>query len=58
MVYGVLAYMYEKQDSQAFDQVKALDFKTRFLQDVNEIKQQEVILNTRLNPNYSINAFR
>lgn len=58
MVFGVLAQMYSKQDSQAFDAVKALDFQTRFDKDVNEIKQQETIIVDRLRPNYSVQAFR
>ena len=56
--YGVLEQMYSKQDSQAFDQVKALDFKMIFLKDLDEIKQQEVILDNRLHPNYSMDGFR
>ncbi len=58
MVNGVLAQMYQKQDSQAFDAVKSLDFQGRFLVDVNEIKQQETILTNRLRPNHSTDAFR
>ena len=58
MVNGVLAQMYAKQDSQAFDAVKTLDFQARFDKDVNEIKQQETIVMDRLRPNYSVQAFR
>ena len=58
MLYGVLHQMYSKQDSQAFDQVKALDFKARFDKDVDEIKQQEAIIHNRLRPNNSVDAFR
>lgn len=58
IVNGVLAQMYSKQDTQAFDQVKALDFQARFKADIDEIKQQEVIINQKLNPNASLDAFR
>lgn len=58
MLNGILMYMYRKQDSQTFDEVKALDYELKFKQDIDEIKQQEVILNQKLNPNNSLDAFR
>lgn len=56
--HGVLELMYAKQDSQTFDQVKSIDYKNRFLQDLDEIKQQETYINQRLSANYSLDGFR
>lgn len=56
--YGVLEQMYSKQDSQAFDEVKALDYKALFLKDLDEIKQQETIVTNRLRVNSSLDGFR
>jgi hypothetical protein len=58
MVNGVLWQMYSKQDAQAFDGEKAKDYQVRFLTDVDEIKQQEIILDQRLKVNHSMDAFR
>jgi hypothetical protein len=58
MLNGILAQMYSKQDSQTFDAVKALDFEMRYKADVDEIKQQETVLDQRLKPNHSMDAFR
>jgi hypothetical protein len=55
---GVLSLMYAKQDSQTFDAVKSIDYKTRFLEDLDEIKQSEAILDNRLRANSSLDAFR
>lgn len=55
---GVLELMYRKQDSQTFDAVKAVDYHTKFLLDLDEIKQSEAILDNRLRANASLNAFR
>jgi hypothetical protein len=55
---GVLEQMYSKQDVEAFDLAKAAQYRTQFLEDINEIKQQEIILDQRLKPNYSLDAFR
>jgi len=55
---GVLMHMYSKQDSEAFDGAKMLKFKEAFLQDIDEIKQQETQLEEYLRPNYSLSAFR
>lgn len=57
-VNGVLWQMYSKQDSQTFDGIKATEYQQMFLRDVDEIKQQEVILDQRLHPNNSNEAFR
>jgi Flp pilus assembly CpaF family ATPase len=57
MLNGILSYMYSKQDTQTFDEVKALDYRQKFLADIDEIKQQEAILDNRLRPNYSMSAF-
>jgi|ERR1019366_2959487 hypothetical protein len=54
---GVLAQMYMKQ-SEAYDHNKAIDYETRFKQDLNEIKRSESLLNEMLRPNYSTLAFR
>lgn len=58
MLNGILWLMYSKQDTQTFDAVKALDYRQRFLEDISEIKQQEVILDQMLHPNHSMDAFR
>ena len=58
MINGILWQMYSKQDSQTFDGEKAVAYQARFLADVDEIKQQETILDQRLKPNHSLDAFR
>jgi len=55
---GVLSLMYAKQDAQTFDAVKTVDYKTRFLADLDEIKQSEALLDNRLRANSSLDAFR
>lgn len=58
MLNGILYWMYSKQDSQTFDAAKALDFKSKFMEDVDYIKQQDTLLDNRLRPNSSLDAFR
>lgn len=58
MLNGILSLMYAKQDSQTFDAVKTLDYATKYKVDIDEIKQQESILDQRLKPNNSQDAFR
>jgi len=58
MINGILWQMYSKQDAETFDGVKAVDYKTMWLSDLDEIKQQETILDQRLRVNFSMNAFR
>lgn len=58
MINGILWQMYSKQDADTVDKVKAEEYRQAFLRDVDEIKQQEVILDSMLRPNYSIAAFR
>ena len=55
---GVLALMYKKQDSQAFDAVKVVDYSTQFKLDLDEIKQSEALLDNRTRSNGSMAAFR
>jgi hypothetical protein len=55
---GVLEQMYSKQDSEAFDGKKAADHGQMFLEDLDEIKQEESGLDERLRPNFSYGAFR
>lgn len=57
-VNGVLWQMYAKQDVETFDLAKAAMYKADFYADIDEIKQQERILNQKLNPNHSLDAFR
>lgn len=56
--YGVLEQMYSKQDSQTLDIPKALDFGTRYRDDIDHIKRQERILDQRLKVNNSMDGFR
>lgn len=58
MINGVLELMYSKQDSQTFDNIKALDYGQKFLRDLDEIKQQESVLNNMLRANSSLDGFR
>jgi hypothetical protein len=58
MINGILWQMYSKQDTQTFDGEKAADYQLRYKQDVDEIKQQESWLDSRLRPNYSMDGFR
>jgi hypothetical protein len=55
---GVLWMMYSKQDADVIDKQKSLEYQQMFLRDVDEIKQQEVILDQMLKANHSIDAFR
>jgi len=58
IVNGVLYYMYSKQDADTIDKTKASEYYGLYLKDIDEIKQQEVIVNNRLRPNHSTDAFR
>jgi len=55
---GVLSLMFRKQDSDAINPAKAAEYQALYLQDIDEIKQQETILNTMLSPNFAMGAFR
>jgi hypothetical protein len=55
---GVLSLMYAKHDSQTLDPTKMVDYKSKFLLDLDEIKQSEALLNNRLRVNASLDAFR
>lgn len=55
---GVLSMMYRKQDTQAYDKKKADYHEVLFMDDLDEVKQQDVSLDTMLRPNHSMNAFR
>ena len=55
---GVLWLMYLKKDAETFDKVKAEEYHQMFLKDIDEIKQSETQLDSRLNPNNSMVAFR
>ena len=57
-VNGVLWQMYSKQDADVIDLKKAESYHADFLRDVDEIKQQEVILDQMLKANHSMDAFR
>ena len=57
-VNGVLWQMYSKQDAETIDETKAAKYYAAFLQDIDYIKQEESILDERLNPNNSMSAFR
>ena len=50
--------MYLKKDAETFDKVKAEEYHQMFLKDIDEIKQSETQLDSRLNPNNSMVAFR
>ena len=54
----ILSLMYLKQDVDTFDKEKADSAKADFLQDIDEIKQQESIMKRRLRPNAALEAFR
>ena len=58
MINGILWQMYSKQDSQAFDGIKAEQYHQMYLKDIDEIKQQEAYVDERLRPNYSMDGFR
>lgn len=55
---GVLSLMYRKQDSQAFDAAKSIDYEGKFNRDLDEIKQSEALLDNRTRANGSMDAFR
>lgn len=55
---GVLSLMYLKQDAETINVAKAAEYDALFKRDLDEIKQQESILNRRLQPNNSMAAFR
>lgn len=58
MINGVLWQMYSKQDAETNDPVKMAYYEAKFKEDIDEIKQQEVILDQMLKCNFSIDAFR
>lgn len=58
MINGILMWMYSKQDAEAFDMEKRDRYESRFLRDMDEIKQEEGRLDRRLQPNYAMGAFR
>jgi hypothetical protein len=58
MVNGILWQMYSKQDAEIADKQKATEFYALYMKDVDEVKQQETILDQRLKPNHSMDAFR
>lgn len=55
---GVLSLMYNKQDSQCFDNGKAKDYEEKFKADLDEIKQQEIQLQQTIGANGSLDGFR
>lgn len=56
---GVLEQMYQKLDPEIFDKTKSTDRGRMFLEDLDEIKQQESLLNlNRIHVNNSLVAFR
>ena len=58
MLNGILWQMYSKQDAETIDVAKADSYYAMYMKDVDEVKQQEVILDSRLRPNYSLDGFR
>lgn len=58
MINGILWQMYSKQDTQTIDTAKAAEHYALFLADIDEIKQQEVILDQRIKANHSMDGFR
>jgi len=57
-IHGILMHMYSKQDAQCFDGEKKATYEAKFAADVDDLKQLEMTLNQRLNPNQSVDAFR
>jgi len=58
MINGILMQMYSKQDAQTFDGEKKDMYRALYAADIDEIKQQESIINKRLQSNGSFEAFR
>ncbi len=58
MLNGILYQMYSKQDAEAFDEAKATKYYQLYMADVDEVQQQDIILDDRLRPNQSMDAFR
>ena len=58
MKHGILWQMYSKQDTQTIDVAKAADYYKQFLLDVDEVKQQESMIERKLNVSYSMDGFR
>ena len=58
MINGVLAQMYSKNDAEVFDKDAVGKYTALYARDVDDIKQQESILDQRLRPNFSLDAFR
>jgi hypothetical protein len=54
---GILMQMYRKRDAETLDEAKAAEFERLFLQDVDEIKQQESQMEEHLRPNSALDAF-
>ena len=58
MLNGILWQMYSKQDAETVDKTKADQYYALYLKDIDEIKQQDAYIESRLRPNYSMDAFR
>lgn len=58
MINGILYYMYSKQDADTFDEEASSKYYNLFLLDIDYIKRKEIALDTRLQPNHSLGAFR
>jgi len=55
---GILWQMLSKTDAETLNVAKAEEYRLKFLQDIDEVKQQEELLETKLNVHYSGSAFR
>lgn len=58
MINGILAQMFSKTDAETLNKVKAEDYEEKFKSDLDEVKQQEELLDTRLKNNFAMDAFR
>ena len=58
MLNGILYHMYSKQSVSDMDEGKATKYYQLYMADVDEVQQQDIILDDRLRPNQSMDAFR
>jgi len=58
LINGIIWQMLSKTDAETLNVVKAEEYRLKFLQDIDEVKQQEELLETKLNVHYSGSAFR
>ena len=58
MINGILWQMFSKTDAETLNKVKAEEYRQKFLIDIDEIKQEEEELDSRIKNMHSMDAYR